>query len=201
MRLNKLLILSVFTSIQAIAGPRVELREPSFSGSGCPKGSADVSITPNAKQINLLFDNFFVEANTSIGHVTSTKNCDAVIRIKVPRGYTVAVERVRYNGINKLPFGSNAHLTGVHFFNHEELASVNKKYYGSTTSPFDISARVAYRNLFWTPCGKEALLTSRTNLAVAAAKSLYPASVQVDDHGLRPGITYDLLWRTCVDDV
>ena len=201
MKVNRFVLfaaLMVF-SFQTMGGPRVEVIEPTFSGSGCPRGSADVAISPNAKHIEITFDSFFVEANTTMGHLVSTKNCDTSIRIKIPHGFSLAIERVRYNGVNNLPFGANAHLVGAHFFNHEEVAQVNKRFYGSTKSPFNISAKVPHHTLCWTACGEEALLSSRTNLAVSALKSLQPASVQVDDRDMKPGITYDLLWRSCVE--
>lgn len=194
-----LLLLFVFSlnSMDAVANRKVEIREPSFSGSGCPKGSADVVIAKNAKRIDIVFDKFFVEADNSLGNVSAKKECDTSIRIKVPHGFSLAIERVKYNGINKLPFGSNAHLVGAHFFNHEQVAVVNKRFHGRTTSAFNVNSHVPYQGLAWTPCGEEALVTSRTQLSVVALRSLHPASVQVDDKLLRPGISYYLLWRSC----
>lgn len=198
MFLRWLIVCAVFShSFQLIAGPRVELLEPSFAGSGCPRGSADVTITADAKKIDITFDSFFVEADNAVGHTAAKKNCDTIIRVKIPHGFSLAIERIKYNGINNLPYGANAHIIGDHFFNHEELAIVSKRFYGSTSSPFDISARIPYQGLYWTPCGEEATIASQTSLAVSASKSLYPASVQVDDRELRPGISYDLLWRSC----
>ena len=196
---QRLLVLFAFSllSFHASASRKVEILEPSFSGSGCPKGSADVAISRNAKRIDIVFDKFFVEADNSMGNVSAKKECDTSIRIKVPHGFSLAIERVKYNGINKLPFGSKAHLMGAHFFNHEQVAVVNKRFHGRTISPFDINSHVPYQRLSWTPCGEEALVTSRTQLSVVALRSIQPASVQVDDKLLRPGISYYLLWRSC----
>lgn len=180
---------------QLLANTRVELLEPLYSGNGCPLGSADVSLLAGAKRIDITFDKFSVEADNALGRVVAKKECDVTIKIKIPHGFSLAVEKVRYNGISRLPFGSNAHFVGAHYFNHEQVAAVNKRYYGQTSSAFDISSRVSHQALFWSPCGEDAEIFSRTNIAVSSVKSLFPASIQVDD--LQPGLSYYLLWRPC----
>lgn len=187
----------LFYSIQVFSGSKVEILEPTFTGSGCPKGSTDVSISSDARKIDITFDSFFVEADVAMGHVTAAKNCETVIRVKVPHGFSLAVERINYNGVNNLPYGANAHIVGDHFFNHEQLALINKRFYGTSNSPFNITTRILYHGLFWTPCGEEAIISSKTNLAISASKSLRSASIQVDNRESRPGISYDLLWRSC----
>lgn len=187
----------VFTSFNLTAGPRVELLQPLFNGSGCPLGSVEVILAAGAKKIDIKFEDFYVMADNVLGRVGAQKECDATIQIKVPHGFSVAVSKIKYSGIQHLPFGSNAHFVGSHFFNHEPMLVINKRYYGRSDNAFDISSHLPQQSLFWSPCGEDVAISSRTSISVSSVKSLYPAHVQVDD--IQPGLSYHLLWRTCAE--
>ena len=195
MHLRWFLVVSVF-SYGAFCGPKVELLTPRFWGAGCQKGSADVSISANAKRIDLTFQKFVAQADSKMGDGTK-KECNAMIRIKVPHGFSVAVQRVKYKGASDLPYGTNAHLAGAHFFNGADLATFSKRYHGRSLGRFSVETVIPNSDLNWTPCGEEAVLASRTTLALSAKKSLAKAIFQIHGENVRSGISYNLLWRSC----
>ena len=40
----------------------IALGEPGYGGTGCPDGSASVTLSPDAKSLSILFDEYYVEA-------------------------------------------------------------------------------------------------------------------------------------------
>lgn len=189
-------------AFDAVAGSRVELQQPLFYGTACSDITANVSISKNAKRIDLSFNKFYVEADSaSNGGRAATKECEAVIGFKAPHGFAVAVQQVRYHGNYNLPFGSNAHLSGTHYFNGEELGSVSKRFFGHTYSSLELVITIPYHSLIWTPCGEDVQLSSVTTLAVSAKRSLNKASFRIDEQPARRGISYDLIWRSCESSI
>lgn len=188
-------------SLQLYAGPKVEVHSPQFKGTGCPKESADVSMSANAKQVDLVFKGFGLEADNSLGNSSLSRECEATIRIKVPHGFSVAIQRVRYLGIYDIPFGANAHLIGTHFFNEDEFASFSTRYYGKSEGALSVSAKIPYHNLAWSACGEEAVVSSRTKVMLQASKSVRKASFRIGEDLVASGLSYDLIWRSCQENI
>jgi len=201
MRLNWFAAFAML-AFDAFAGSRVELHEPSFYGTGCSNRTADVSISKDAKRIDISFEKFYVEADsdTTAGKAAN-KECEAIIGFKAPHGKAVAVQQIRYHGDYNLPFGSNAHISGTHYFNGEELESVSKRFFGHAESSLELVITIPYHSLIWTPCGEDVLISSLTTLAVSAKKSLNRASFRVDHQPARRGISYELIWRSCESSI
>jgi hypothetical protein len=190
-------LLFAFLSPQLLAGPKVEILKSRFWENGCVAGTADISISADAKRVEVNFDKFLVEADNTLGHTSAKSMCHAEFRIRVPHGFSLAIKRIRYNGVYDLPFGANANLIGEHYFNDEELVVVSKRFYGKSEGPFNMTSRIAYQNLSWTPCGEEAVVRTVTTLDLTARKSVHKASFQIDDRPEHSGISYDLIWRSC----
>ena len=81
----------------------VELGEPAYGGTGCPSGTASVTLSPDASSLSLLFDTYTVEAGGNTGKRVDRKGCNIAIPVHVPQGYSVSVFQVDYRGFNSLP--------------------------------------------------------------------------------------------------
>ena len=63
----------------------ISLGVPGYGGSGCPGGSASVTLSPDGKSLTLIFDQFIVEAGGPTGKRIDRKNCDIAIPVHVPQ--------------------------------------------------------------------------------------------------------------------
>lgn len=191
--------LAVTIAVGALAGPKVEIIETAFLGSGCAVNT-DVQIAPNAKRIDFYFGDFSLAAEDSAVNV-ATSECKAVVRVKIPYAFSVAVLRVKYRGAYQLPYGANAHLLALHSVNENELAHFTKRYNGFSNGTFAAEKTVEFGALDWTPCGEDVIFTAVTTIALSTKKSLPEGSFGVRGWTEKSGLTYYLAWRRCVPSV
>src|SRR6476646_9035296 len=79
----------------ALASDKVEILGAQYGGSGCPEGSASVSVSPDGQELSVLFDKF-----TALGNQSSQnrKSCNLSIPIRVPQGFQISLYDVDYRG-------------------------------------------------------------------------------------------------------
>src|ERR1700755_1535250 len=87
----------------------LQLGNPAYGGTGCPAGSASVSLSPDQLSISMLFDSYVVEAGPNAAF--DRKNCNIAVPVHVPSGYSVSVFAIDYRGFTGLPSGGRANLT------------------------------------------------------------------------------------------
>src|SRR5262245_38876143 len=79
----------------------IQLGDLSYAGTGCPIGSASISVSPDQKSISVLFDQYVVEAGGA--KAFDRKNCNLALPVHVPQGYSIAVVGIDYRGFTLLP--------------------------------------------------------------------------------------------------
>jgi hypothetical protein len=107
----------VFASSAAFGGTNdIELGEAGYGGTGCPNGSASVTLSPDQKTLSILFDQYVVEAGGETGRVLDRKGCNISIPVKVPHGYAISLIKVDYRGFNFLPRSAQSTFSVEYFF-------------------------------------------------------------------------------------
>ncbi len=103
-------------SISALAQDDIALGIPGYGGNGCPAGTASVTLSPDAKALSIIFDQFIAEAGPNIGKTLDRKSCNIAIPVHVPSGFSVSVIAVDYRGFVSLPRNAMAKLQAEYFF-------------------------------------------------------------------------------------
>ena len=63
----------------------ISLGLPGFGGTGCPGGSVSATLSPDAKSLSILFDEYQVAAGGDTGKSFDRKSCNIAIPVHVPR--------------------------------------------------------------------------------------------------------------------
>ena len=87
-------ILALGLSAQA----QIRLGVPAYGGTGCPAGSASVSLTDDQSILSVLFDSFVAQAPTAMNATFDRKSCNLRIPVSVGPGYQVALIAFDYRG-------------------------------------------------------------------------------------------------------
>ena len=92
----------------------VQILHTSMAGSGCDRSTAQALISPDFKDVSILFDNYRVDLEpvTNPRDRRDQKRCRIVIQVGVPQGWQFAFQSVDYRGFVALPLG----VTGFHRF-------------------------------------------------------------------------------------
>lgn len=186
------LLLAVAT--HAIADD-ISIGYPGYGGSGCPQGSVSATLSPDNKQLSLLFDEYVVESmgNKRIAH----KTCNIAIPFHVPNGYSLSIIQVDYRGYNGLPSGANSRLTAEYFFAGVGGPKLSKVFRGSADSDYYQSHKLAASAVIWSPCGKDVNLRINSSMRVITNSLGEQAIATVDSIDLTSGMIYHFAFRQC----
>ena len=152
--------------------PHVKLTDVKYTGNGCPSGSVSITMTPNKRAINAVFDEFFTTFSGKPNQ--QIRRCKLSMKIQVPKNKRVRLRQVRIRGFVELPFNSHAKILRNYRFD-TRTKQLSKSISGKT---FQIlNTREAF-NTPWSKCGKEVLL------AVDSMIELKSRSVEVAQLGI-----------------
>lgn len=183
----------------------VTLKKPQLGGTGCPEGTISASITPDAKTISLLFDNYIAEAGRSSGVKRDIKNCSVQLPIEVPAGYQFTIVKLDYRGYNSIPDGGRTrYVTMYSFFDGQTNKQIGRRirrnyiFSGPLEEEYVISSDVTSKPI-WSNCGKN--LTFRLDTRAIAVTNQEGddvlATIDSIDASAGTAVEYHLLWRTC----
>ncbi|MGE4130620.1 MAG: DUF4360 domain-containing protein [Bdellovibrionales bacterium] len=174
----------------------ISLGEPSYGGTGCPAGSAGVSLSPDQKAISILFDQYVVEAGGS--KAFDRKNCNIAVPVHVPQGYSVSVFAIDYRGFTGLPAGGRANLSVNYFLaGGGRGVRTSKTFYGPTASDYIKSDDLGLEAIVWSGCGADTILRANTTMLVQTNSRRDQAMATVDSADIQAGLVYHLQWRRC----
>jgi hypothetical protein len=192
------ILLSLFSALaaQSALADTIQLGQPAYGGTGCPAGTASVSLSPDNQAISILFDQYVVEAGGAKGF--DRKNCNIAIPVHVPQGYSVAVMAIDYRGFVQLPAGARANLMVNYFLagNGRGVVS-NKSFFGATSQNYLTTDQLGIESIVWSGCGADTILRANTSMLVNTNSRREDAMATVDSADIRSGLIYHIQWRAC----
>lgn len=197
----KVLLASLATvGALAVAAPAnaddIALGIPGYGGSGCPGGSVSATLSPDAKSLSLLFDQYEVSVGGMTGRSFDRKSCNVAIPVYVPHGYSVAVLAVDYRGYNHLPRGAQSQFNVEYFFAGGRGPTFRRSFYGELSSDYTIRNELVAESLVWSACGADVNLRTNSSMRIATSRNA-EASASVDSEDINAAIVYHLKWRRC----
>lgn len=135
----------------------IEIGDVHSAGTGCPAGTVAVHENPNGPERLLLLSNFKAQASSSMR--LDRKTCSIAIPIKVPAGYSVALEGIVV-GSQRTARGARTALSQEFFI----AGSIGQKLTKNFTPGSSTRFRQPSPALQWTPCGSDSIL--RANLSL-----------------------------------
>lgn len=195
--MNKAIVLMCTLLLSSLAhANRLELGVPAYGGTGCPAGTASVSLSPDNLSLSILFDQYVVEAGADKSF--DRKNCNIAIPVRVPQGYSVSVFAIDYRGFIGIPSGGRAQLA-VNYFLAGDGAGIRtqKTFTGPLSSDYIKSDSLGLQAIVWSGCGASTNLRANTTLLVQSNSRRQQAMATVDSADVQAGLVYHLQWRRC----
>lgn len=192
------LLLSLVGMIAAIgleAQAQVRLGEPAYGGTGCPAGSASVTLSPDQTALSILFDSYVAEAGG--GRRVDRKSCNISIPVQVPQGYSVSVFQVDYRGFNSVPRGALSRFDAEYFWAGARGPRVSRTFVGPVSDIYTISDGLIASAMVWSPCGASVNLRVNTSMMAQTNARGEQTMATVDSADVTSGLIYHLQWRRC----
>jgi hypothetical protein len=185
----------LFSSVAAHAS-QLKLGEPALGGTGCPAGTASVTLSPERESISIIFDQYVVEAGGDRSF--DRKNCQIAIPVKVPGGYSVSVIAIDYRGFLALPRGARAMLNVNYFLaGMGEGLRTTKNFRGPLSTDYVQSHDLELEGLVWSPCGADTILRTNTSMFVQTNARFEQALATVDSVDVNASLIYHYKLRRC----
>ena len=189
-----LLIAGSFASVSY--ADDIALGEPGYGGTGCPDGSASVTLSPDAKSLSIIFDEYYVEVGGATNKSLERKSCNIAIPVHVPQGLSVSVLTVDYRGYNSLPTGAKSTFAVEYFFAGVQGPKFNKTFNGALDKDYLITNKLQATALVWSACGADVNLRTNSSIRVQT-KQNKEALATVDSEDISAAIKYQLQWKKC----
>ncbi|MFI6100232.1 DUF4360 domain-containing protein [Lentzea sp. NPDC051213] len=95
-------VLGLATTSVAHADPppadQVFIQSVTYAGSGCPAGSVAAALQDDRTSMRMAFDKFVASVGPDVQFSESRKNCNVVVKLRMPQGWHVAVPMIDYEG-------------------------------------------------------------------------------------------------------
>tara|TARA_R110002072_G_scaffold534_7_gene4211 strand:- start:108082 stop:108732 length:651 start_codon:yes stop_codon:yes gene_type:complete len=196
-----LLTMTVATALTAnVNADDIRLGEPGYGGSGCPSGSASVTLSPDAKALSIIFDEYMAEAGQFAGKRLDRKNCNLAIPVHVPQGFSISIIDVDYRGYNSIPRGGMSRFSAEYFFAGKRGPRVVKNFRGPVDDEYIVSNKIGVHASVWSPCGKDVNLRVNTSMLTRTNRRGDDALSTVDTADFTAGILYKLQWKRCKNE-
>jgi hypothetical protein len=183
-------------SVAAIAQNDISLGLPGYGGNGCPAGSASVTLSPDAKSLSLIFDQFITEAGPNVGKTLDRKSCNIAIPVHVPQGFSISIIAVDYRGFVALPRNATARLSAEYFFAGMTGPRFVKDFRGIQNSDYTFNNTLGVAASVWSPCGVDVNLRVNANMMLTN-RGYEDAMATVDSADISAGIIYQIQTRRC----
>jgi hypothetical protein len=198
MKIRKLFLAIALCSIANTANADdIELGEPSYGGNGCPAGSASAVLSPDARQLSILFDSYIVEAGGNTGRTLDRKSCNVAIPVHVPQGYSVSILRADYRGFIAVPRGGQAQFNVEYFFAGMRGPRLVETFNGPQDREYLIADTLSASAIVWSACGADVNLRINSSMLARTNSRRDAVLATVDSTDVDAQLIYHLQWRQC----
>jgi hypothetical protein len=198
--MKKILAIAALLIASSFAGASyaddIALGEPGYGGTGCPDGSASVTLSPDQKSLSILFDEYYVEAGGSTNKSFERKSCNIAIPVHVPQGLSVSILTIDYRGYNNIPSGGKTTFNVEYFFAGQKGPTFSKNFNGPLDKDYLITNKLQAQALVWSACGADVNLRTNSSIRVQT-KQNKEALATVDSEDVNAAIVYALQWKQC----
>ena len=196
MKKNMLLLSALMLSAPVFAADDISLGEPGYGGTGCPAGTVSATLSPDAKSLSLLFDEYQVAVGGQTGKSFDRKSCNIAIPVHVPQGLSVSVLKIDYRGFNQLPQSATSQFNVEYFFAGMRGPSYKKVFRGPLAEDYLINNNLTVEAIVWSGCGADVNLRTNSSMRVQTVSNREAMS-SIDSQDVNAGIIYQLQWRKC----
>lgn len=171
---------------------------PSYGGTGCPSGTARAVVSPDRTSFTMIFDNYIAQAGAGGHPMIDRKNCQILVNLDVPQGWTYSIARMDYRGFYSLGAGATGSQQATYYFQGNlQQASLRSNFVGPTQGNYLFSDTLGLNALVWAPCGARVGVNINTSLLAQVNNPSTYAYLTTDSADGSVKTTFALQWQKC----
>ncbi|GGN96695.1 hypothetical protein GCM10010112_88180 [Actinoplanes lobatus] len=173
----------------------------SANGSGCPSGTAQIQVSPDYTAFTVTYSTYTALVGPTATPLDFRKNCQLVLNIKVPGGFTFAIASADYRGYASLRAGAYGQQAANYYFQGQSrTARSEHNFKGPMEDSWQNTDKVAITALNYLPCGERKYLNINTELRVnrGSSNSRKDTSfLSMDSTDAAINTLYRVVWKKC----
>jgi hypothetical protein len=202
MKLKHIIAAAIFASTAsayADAPSEVRIKSIEYAGSGCPAGSVAENVSTDKQAFTLLFDSFIAEAGPGVPLREKRKNCQLLVDLEFPQGWTYTIASIDHRGyasLEKKVVG--IHKASYYFQGQGQSGTLETKIKGEKDDDYHLRDLVGLSALVWAPCGARRALNINTQIQVDNSANKRAAGLMtVDSVDGQLTQIFHLKWERC----
>jgi len=193
-----------FCSQTFARGNKWEIAQFDLEGTGCPQGSTSVMLVDSKGGdkfdfFQVIYDKFIVESGLGTTLEQNKKNCRIHMKIKISKGWELALTEVEYKGFVDLPENEVGVIRSMYKVNREVEAREKLRFKGPFSGDFTKQDRIAiFPDLEWTKCKRNVNLQINTAILLRGEQG-YPGLMMLDSTSGLFSQKWKVSLRPCVE--
>lgn len=180
-------------------GGKITVDVATVNGSGCPQGSAAVTVDDDNTSFKVTYSRFLAQAGGGADAVETRKNCQINLIVNIPSGYTYAIAKAEYRGFGHLePGATGTQKASYYFTGDSRTTSSTHELPGPYSGAWQFTDSSAVHELVYQPCGAQRNLNINAELRVKAGDDPSRTSLMAMDsaHG-SVSTVFHFDWKRC----
>jgi hypothetical protein len=177
---------------------RVTIDIVSVNGSGCPAGTTEIDVASDNSVFSVIHRSYVAKVGVGAEPTDIRKNCQLVLSVNVPPGFTYGIVRADYRGFANLAAGAVAQQRANYYFQGmSETAHRVHPFHGPM---HDQWATTDLNDPIFAPCDEQRLFNINTELRVNAGTSDPKSTtslISMDTPDSNPNSRYQFAWKRC----
>ncbi|MGM1064694.1 DUF4360 domain-containing protein [Saccharothrix sp. Mg75] len=168
------------------------------NGSGCPPGTAAVAASADRTAFTVTYSQFLAEAGGGSQPTDFRKNCQLVLEVTYPQGFTFGVAQADYRGFAHLKHGASGLEQGNYYFTGTSPTSRRSHAFaGPYSDNWQATDTTEWDAIVYAPCGERRLFNVNTELRVQAGSSSGVSFMVMDSTDSSVSTEYHFSWKRC----
>lgn len=190
--------------IEPVAPPTdpIKIDIVTVNGSGCPIGTAAVAVSPDKQAFTVTYSDYIALTGLGAGTLDSRKNCQLVVQVHVPTGFTYGIVQADYRGYAQLSPGARGTEKASYYFQGmSATSSASHVFSGPYDDNWQATDVAEIGSVSYMPCGEQKYLNINTEIRVSpgptdSAKTT-TSMMAVDSSDVDLSTIYHFSWMKC----
>jgi uncharacterized protein DUF4360 len=183
-----------------VAPDQVRIRSLSWAGTGCPAGTVAENLASDYQAFTLLFDAYEAELGPGLPLSRSRRNCQILVDLEFPQGWSYSVFDVDYRGFVNVGRGVSGVQQSAYYFQGEiQTARLQTTLRGPRVGDYQIRDSLPLDAVVWSPCGANRALIINSAIRLVNSSGNYNAQGLMTTDSIDGKVIhiYGLQWRRC----
>ncbi len=179
-------------AVTAAADGTISAKVLTVNGTGCPGGSATVVASPNADSFGLQFPGYTAALGGDATVAERRRNCQFMLDVSVPAGYTYALANTALSGSANLASGVSANATVSYYFQGSSTTVTATQPIPTGSAKWNATNTFPPDGLAYAPCDGNRNLALNTSIVLSGQSPASKSTASLD-----PNLTVQVKLKKC----